>query len=94
MSHIALVKQHLQTDQEVSNVDRHDTGESTLSSRIKEQHSAIEHQQVIFLSDVHCDKLLQTTTVPPLKKQSHANLVMSCPSLSNYRNPAWDMGPL
>jgi len=80
------------TDQEISDDDSEDTGESTLSSNIQEDD--LDHQQeVLHLSQGRWDKSLHTTRVPLPKKQSRADTVIARPPLPNSRNLPAAMAP-
>jgi len=86
------MNQHDETDQELSDDDSEDTGESTLSSDIDEDD--LDHQQdVVHLGQASQNKSLCTTSVPLPKKQSRADTVIARPPLPNSRNLPAAMAP-
>jgi len=81
-----------ETDQEIGDDDSEDTGESTLSSDIKEDN--LDHQQeVLQPSQARRDQSLRTKRVPLPKKQSRADTVIARPQLPNSRNLLAAMAP-
>jgi len=93
ISPISLMYQVDEADQQISNDNSEDTGESTVSSDIEEDDS--DHQQeVLHLVQVCWDKSLRTTRVPLPKTQSHADTVIAPPPLPNSRNLPAAMAPL
>jgi len=81
-----------ETDQEISDDDSEDTGESTLLSDIEEDD--LNHQQVVLhLGQVRWEKSLRTTRVPLRKKQSHADTVVAHPPLPKSQNLPAAMAP-
>jgi len=84
------VKQNNDTNQEISNDDSEDTGESTSSSYIQEDH--LDHQQEVQLLRKAClDKTLWNTIVPLPQKQSCTDTNIARPPLPNSRNSAGAM---
>jgi hypothetical protein len=80
------------TNQEIGDTDSENTGESTLSSDIKEDD--LDHQLEVFnLCQWRRDKSLHTTRVPLPKKWSRADPVIACPPLPNSRNLPAAMAP-
>jgi hypothetical protein len=80
------------TDQEIGDVAKEDTVESTILSNI--QADNLDHQQEVpRLGLVHWDKSLPTTRVPLLKKWSRADTVLECPPFPNTRNLPTAMSP-
>jgi hypothetical protein len=68
------------TDQDISDIESKDTGESTLSSNIKEDD--LDHQlEVLLLGQPGRDKSLRTTRVPLPKTCSRADTYNACPLL-------------
>ena len=89
---ISLIYQDDETEQEIDDNDREDTGLSTLSSDIEEDN--LDHQQeVLHLGQVCRDKSLRTTRVPLPKKPSHADTVIARPPLRNSPNLPAAMAP-
>jgi len=81
-----------ETHQEIGEDDSEDTGESTLSSDIEEDH--LDHQpEVLHLGQARRDKSLGTTRVPLPKKRSCADTVIARPPLPNSRNLPAAMAP-
>jgi len=92
MSLISLLKQDDNTDQEISDEESEDPGESTMSSDIEEDN--IDHQQEVLPLRQACrDNLLINTRVPLPMKQNHADTVIARPLLPNSRNTAGAMAP-
>jgi hypothetical protein len=80
------------TNQQIGDTDSEDTGESTLSSDIKED--GLDHQLEVFnLCQRRRDKSLHTTKVPLPKKRSRADSVIACPPLPNSQNLPAAMAP-
>src|SRR5882757_5550138 len=80
------------TDREISENESEDLGESTLSSGI--EGDDLDNQlEVLHLDQVHRDKTIRTTRVPPPKKRSRADTVIARTSLRNLRHPAGAMVP-
>ena len=80
------------TDQEISDDDSEDTGESILSSNIKEDD--LDHQEeVLHLGQAPQGKSLRTTRVPQPKKGSRADTVIARPPLPNSQNLPSAMAP-
>jgi hypothetical protein len=90
---ISLITQDDETDQEVRDGDSQDTGESALSSDIKEE-DLDHHQEVLHLGQVRRDKSLCTTRAPLPKKRSRADTVIARHPLPNSRNLPAAMAPL
>jgi len=81
-----------ETNEEISDDDSENTGESTLSSAIKEDD--LDHQQeILHLGQVCWDKSFCTMRVPLPKKRSRANTVIARPPLPNSRNLPVAMAP-
>jgi len=77
---------------EESEGENEDTGESLLSSDIKEDD--LDHQQqVLLLGKARRDKLLRTTRVPLPKKWSRAVTMIAHPLLPNSRKPLGSLAP-
>ena len=92
MSQISILMQDDDTKLEISDDKSEDPGETTISSDINEDY--LERlQEILFPSQAHHDKSLQTTRVPLPMKRSHANTVIACPLLPDSRNPAGAMIP-
>jgi len=92
MSPISVLKQDDNTDEELSDDESEDPGDSTLLSDIEQDD--FDHQRdVLLLGQASRDRSLWTTKVPLPKKQSRADTVIACPLLPNSRNPAWVMAP-
>jgi len=90
---IILMKQNDDnTDQEISDNQSEDPGESVSSSDIEEDDSD-NQQEVLHLDQAHCDKTIQTTRVPLPKKQSCADTVIARTSLPNLWHPAGAIAP-
>jgi len=71
------------TDQEeISNDDSEDAGESTLSSDIEEDKLDNQHE-IQHLEQACCDKIVQTTRVPLPKKRNPADTVIARTTLPN-----------
>ena len=86
------MKQDDDTDQELSDDESEDPGESSLLSNIPEDDS--DHQQeVLLLGQARQDKTLQTTRVPLPKKWSRSDTVIGHAPLPNSRNPDEPMAP-
>jgi len=84
--------QDVGTNQEIVDDESEDTGESTSSSDI-EEHDLNYPQVVLFLGQVHQNKLFWTTQVPLQKKWSRADSVIARPPLPYSRNPAGTLAP-
>jgi hypothetical protein len=69
-------------DQEISNDESDDLGQSTLSSDIEEDDVDIR-QVVLHLDPAHREKTIRNTRVPPPKKRSRADTVIACAPLPN-----------
>jgi len=84
---IILIKQdYHDTNQEISNDENEDRGESTSSSDIEEDD--LDNQQKVLHEDqVRCDKTIRTTRVPLSKKRSCADTVISHTPLPNLQHP-------
>jgi len=92
MSTISVLKEYDVTDQEISDDKSQVTGESTLSFDIEHDH--FNHYQVVLhLGQVRQYKSLCTLRVLLPKEQSCARTVITCPLLSNSRNPPGAMAP-
>jgi len=90
---IILIKQDDDdTDQELSEDECEDLGESTLSSDIKED-DLDNQQEVLYLDQARRDKSIRTTRVPLPKKQSRADTVIARTSLPNLRHLAGALAP-
>jgi hypothetical protein len=90
---IILMKQDdNDTDQEISENESQDLGESTLSSDIEED-DLDNQQKVLHLGQARCDRTIRTTRVPPPKKRSRADTVIARTLLPNLRHPAGAMAP-
>jgi len=84
------------TDQDIGDDESEgkseDTGETTLSSDIKEGN--LDHQQqVLLLGQARRDKSSRTRRVPLPKKRSRADTVIARTLLSNPRKPPGSMAP-
>jgi hypothetical protein len=79
-------------DQEISNDESEDLGDSTMSSDIKEDDLDIR-QEVLRLDQAHRDKTIRTTRVPLPKKPSRADTVIARAPLRNRRHPARAIAP-
>jgi len=91
---IIMIKQDdNDTDQEISENESEDLGESTLSTDIEEDYLD-NQQEVLHLDQAHGDKTIRTTRVPPPKKRSRADTVIARTSLPNLRHPAGAMAPV
>jgi hypothetical protein len=83
---------HDKTNQEIGDDDSEDTGESTISSNIKED--GLDYQQdVLHLGQACRDKSFRTTIVPLQKKRSCADTVIARPQFPNSRNLPAAMAP-
>jgi len=92
ISPISLMNQDDETNQKIGDDDIGNTGESTLSSDIKEDD--LDHQQqVLHLGQARRDKPLRTTRVPLRKKHSRADTVIARPLLPNSWNLPAAMAP-
>jgi len=80
------------SDQEISDDENEDTGESTFSSDI-EQDDLDHQQEVLYLGQACRDKSLRTARVPLPKTWSCADTLIARPLLSNSRNPPATMAP-
>ena len=81
-----------ETDQEISDDDSEDTGESTLSSDI-EEHDLDNQQEVLHLGQARRNKSLRTSRVPLPKRWSRADTVIACLPRPNSRNLPVAMAP-
>jgi len=90
---IILMKQdNNDTDQEISDNESDDPGESTLLSDIEED-DLDNQQEVLHLDQARRDKTIQTTRVPLPKKQCRADTVIAHTSLPNLQYPAGAIAP-
>jgi hypothetical protein len=81
------------TDQEITDNEREDTGESRLSSEIEDD-DLNNQQEVLHLDQACCDKTIRTTMVPLRKKRSRWGTDIACTSLRNRQHPAAAIAPL
>jgi len=79
-------------DREISENQSEDLRKSTLSSDIEEDDSD-NQQEVLHLDQAHHDKTIRTTRVPPPKKRSRADTVITRTSLPTLRHPAGAKAP-
>jgi len=84
---ILMMQDDNDTDQEISENETEDLGESILLSDIKED-DLDSQQEVLHLDQAHRDKIIRTTRVPPPKKRSSADTVIARTSLPNLQHPA------
>ena len=89
---ILMTQDDNDTDWEISENESEDLGESTLSSDIEED-DLDSQQEVLHLDQVRRDKTIRTTRVPPPKKRSHADTVITRTSLPYLRHPAGAIAP-
>jgi len=80
------------TDRQISENERRDLGESTLSSDI-EEYDLDNQQEVLHLDQARHDTTIRTTRVPPPEKRSDADTVIAYTSLPNLRHPAGAIAP-
>jgi len=76
----------------ISEDEREDPGESTLSSDIEED-DLDNQQEVLHLDQACCDKPIRTTWVPLPKKRSHTDIVIAHTTLRNLWHPAGAIAP-
>jgi len=80
------------TDLEISENEREDLRESTLSSDNEEDD--LDNQQVVLhLDQARRDKTIGTTRVPPPEKLNRADTVIARTSLPNLQHPAGALVP-
>jgi len=90
---IILMKQNNDdTDWKISNDQREDPRESTLSSDIDED-DLDNWQEVLHLDPAHRDNTLQTTRIPLPKKRRRADTVIFHTPLPNLRHPVGAIAP-
>jgi hypothetical protein len=78
--------------EEISDDNSEDAGESTLSSDIEED-NFYNQQEVLQQYQACRDKKIRTTRVPLRKNQNHADTVIARDSLPNLRHPAVAITP-
>jgi hypothetical protein len=80
------------TNQEIRDDHSEYARESTLSFDI--EGDDLDHEPVVLhLGQARRDKAVHTTMLPLPKKQSHANTVIACPLLLNFRNLSAALAP-
>jgi hypothetical protein len=80
------------TDREISENEREDPGESTLSSDIEEDDLG-NQKEVLHLDQARRDKTIRTTRVPPPMKRSRADTVLARTSHQNLQHLAGAIAP-
>jgi len=89
---ILMTQDDNDTDRQISENERRDLGESTLSSDIEED-DLDNQQEVLHLDQARHDTTIRTTRVPPPEKRSDADTVIAYTSLPNLRHPAGAIAP-